>query len=111
MGHRYVDFRSVSDIKKFAKNYLSPAHNPFKAISAECTQKIDEFMTMRNVLAHYSDLAWRSYRHFMRDKYKYKRVPEPGEFLVRSNTSSGEYRWSEYLRAFLQCSIDMKGSC
>jgi len=110
VGHRYLDFRSVADIKRFGKNYLSSAHNPFRAISSQCAEKIDEFMTMRNVLAHYSDFAWRSYHRFMQSKYNYKRVPEPGEFLIRPNTRSHEYRGSEYLRAFLQCSEDMRAA-
>jgi hypothetical protein len=36
VGHRYLDFRSVADIKRFGKNYLSSAHNPFRAISSRC---------------------------------------------------------------------------
>ena len=110
IGHRYLDFRSIADIKKFGKNYLSSAHNPFQAISSQCEEKINEFMTMRNVLAHYSDFAWRSYHRFIQSKYNYMRVPEPGEFLIRLNMRSHEYRWSEYLRAFLQCSDDMKAA-
>ena len=107
-GHRYLDFKTVADIKRFGKNYLSSAYNPFRAISSQCAERIDEFMTMRNVLAHYSDFAWRPYHRFMQSKYNYKRVPEPGEFLARTNTKSHEYRWSEYLTAFLQCSGDMR---
>ena len=110
VGHRYLDFRSVADIKRFGKNYLSSAHNPFRAISSQCAEKTDEFMTMRNVLAHYSDFAWRSYYRFMQSKYNYTRVPEPGEFLTRTNARSHEYRWSEYLRVFLQCSEDMRAA-
>jgi hypothetical protein len=105
-GHRYLDFRGVDDIKSFAKKYLCSSQNPFQAISSTDAKRIDEFLIMRNLLAHYSDLAWRSYDTFMRNRYSYIRVPEPGEFLMGS-TRTGEYRWSEYFRAFGKASDDM----
>jgi hypothetical protein len=105
-GHRYLNFRGVDDIKIFAKRYLHSSHNPFQAISNADAKKIDEFLIMRNLLAHYSDLAWRSYNSFIKNRYRYKRVPEPGEFLMGC-TRKGEYRWSEYFRAFGKASYDM----
>ncbi len=99
IGHRYIDFRNVEEVKSFRKKYLSPAYNPFKVISKSDARKINEFLIMRNLLAHYSDFARRTYNQFMKNKYKYQHIPEPGSFLL-AITPSGEYRWSQYLRTF-----------
>lgn len=106
MGRSYIDFRSVREIKSFGKKYLVDVLNPFSAISKNAAKKIDEFATMRNLLAHYSDAAWRSFRAFMAKRYQYQRVPEPGAFLIRP-VRGDEYRWGVYLRAFLGASSDM----
>jgi hypothetical protein len=106
MGHRYVDFRSVDDVRGFGRKYLVAKHNPFAGLTNPLCKKIDEFLIMRNVLAHYSDYAWRPYQHFLRTRYGYERVLEPGSFLI-AVTAAGEYRWSEYLRAFLEASGKM----
>jgi len=58
-GPRYLDFKSVDDILSFSKKYLIAKLNPFLAIAKPCRTKIDEFLTIRNFLAHYSDYAKR----------------------------------------------------
>ena len=60
-GHRYLDFKGIDDLKSFGKKYLVQKFNPFEAIKKADAQKINEFLIMRNLLAHYSDLALRSY--------------------------------------------------
>lgn len=107
IGHRYLD-KSVGNTKTFAKKYLVSQYNPFQAITSKMEKRIDEFMTMRNLLAHYSHYAWRKYRKMMTEKYSYKRVPEPGAFLITANPRTGAYRWSDYLVSFLQCSEKMR---
>jgi len=104
IGHRYLDFKSVDDVKKFAKDYLSPHYNPFSAIPNDLGKRVDELMTMRNVLTHYSDYSWRSYYRLMTKKYNYSHVPQPGDFLITLNPQTREYKWSEYLGAFFECS-------
>ena len=108
IGHRYLDFKSVEDVKKFAKRNLVTRYNPFKVIPKQIADKIDEFMIMRNLLAHYSGLAWRSYRRMMAKKYHYRRIPEPGAYLVKVDPKTKEYRWSNYLVNFLRCSETMR---
>ena len=105
-GYRYLDFKSIDDLKSFGRKYLVQKLNPFEAIKKTDAQKINEFLTMRNLLAHYCDLAWRSYKTFMKNRYRYTRIPEPREFSIALNRS-GEYRWSEYFRAFGKPSDDM----
>ena len=105
-GYRYVDFRNVEEVKSFGKKYLTPQNNPFSGITKSDAKKINEFLIMRNLLAHYSDYAWRSYYKFMKNKYRYERVPEPGAFLI-TVLPNNEYRWSKYLRTFAKVSDDM----
>jgi hypothetical protein len=104
-GHRFLDFKSVGDVKSFGKRYLVQADNPFAAIPGAVCNLIDEFMTMRNLLAHYSDYGWRSYYGFMKKKYRYVRVPEPGEFLITADRNG--HRWVRYLKNFLEASEKM----
>lgn len=105
-GQRYIDFRNVDDARAFGKKYLVDRFNPFPAIAASDGKRIDEFLVIRNLLAHYSDFARRPYERIMRDVYSYTRIPEPGAFLM-AQTQKHEYRWSVYLRAFLQAATDM----
>lgn len=107
IGPRYLDFKSVNNINSFGKKYLVPAYNPFTAITPKIAEKIDEFMTIRNLLAHYSSYAWRTYRKMMIKK-SYKRIPEPGSFLIAVSPRTGAYRWSDYLINFLECSKKMR---
>ena len=86
-----------------------PSYNPFNAISNRDARRINEFLIMRNFLSHYSDYAKRSYKRFMKSKYSYSRIPEPGDFLI-AFSKSREYRWSVYLRTFLRASDDMMKS-
>jgi len=108
IGHRYMDFKSVADVKKFAKKYLVPKYNPFEHIPSPNAEKIDEFMIFRNFLAHYSGYSKRAYRKMMVKKYSYTRVPEPGAFLIKVNPKTHAYRWSDYLVNFLRCSEKMR---
>lgn len=105
-GPRYLDFKSVDDIINFSKKYLSLTENPFQSITNVSRKKINEFLTIRNFLTHYSDFAKRSYINLMKNTYKYRRAPEPGAFLIAVN-NSGQYRWGEYIINFLQASADM----
>jgi hypothetical protein len=108
IGHRYLDFKSVGDVKKFARRHLVSKYNPFETITPQIADKIDEFMIIRNLLAHYSGHGWRAYRRMMAQKYSYRRVPEPGAFLIKADPKTQEYRWSSYLINFLKCSERMR---
>jgi hypothetical protein len=107
VGHRYLDFRSFGQVKGFARKYLVEELNPFEAITPFIARKMDEFFMMRNYLAHYSSYARRTYYNHMREKYNYKRVPEPGAFLLSKRARSEIHRFSEYLLQFLEASSRM----
>lgn len=109
IGHRYLDFKSVNDVKNFANKFLVKKYNPFVAITKDIEDKIDEFMLMRNLLTHYSSYTWRSYKQMMTKKYFYKKIPEPGAFLIKINRKNKNvYRWGEHIINFIDCSERMR---
>jgi hypothetical protein len=107
IGHRYLDFKSVDDVKNFAKKYLVDKYNPFRLIQPEQCKDINHFFVIRNLLAHYSSSAWRSYRKMMTTQFGFKKVPEPCEFLIACDNKDN-FRWSNYFITFLECSKKMR---
>ena len=43
IGHKYLDFRSVQDIRSFAREYLVPRYDLFKVITRQMAKRIDDF--------------------------------------------------------------------
>ena len=107
-GLGYTDFHSVPEIKKVAKNILTPANNPFKAIPAAVGEVIDEFTRMRNYLAHYSTAARRSLLNSFRRNHKLKNFREPADFLYASSRKSKQMRFGDYVQAFIDASEAMR---
>ena len=107
-GLGYTDFRSVPEIKKVAKNILTAANNPFKAIPVATGEAIDEFTRMRNYLAHYSTAARRSLLNSYRRNHKLKNFREPADFLYASNRRSKQIRFGDYVQAFIDASQVMR---
>jgi hypothetical protein len=110
IGHKFVDFKSVGDIKGFGKKYLSYKYNPFKKINSTIARNIDQFFTIRNYLAHYSSYARQKYKYMMIKNYNLKRICEPGVFLSKINKRTKKYHWVEFIETFLKCSHIMKGA-
>jgi hypothetical protein len=110
LGQRYLDFKSVGDAKTFGRKYLVDKYNPFKAISSNHAKKIDEFMVIRNYLAHYSSSSRRAYRNMMKRNHNYSRVPDAGDFLIKINPRTRLYKWGDYLMTMTDCSKTMRGS-
>ena len=107
IGDRYLDFRSVADIKNFAKKVLCGDNNPFKLIPNSTAKKIDEVYVMRNYLSHYSGKSKRVLRQMYENSYKLKNFREPGDFLLAWD--KGEFRLVPYIKAFLDASEQMRG--
>lgn len=107
-GHRYLDFRSVGDIKTFGKKHLIPTNNPFAAISPKIGETIDDFFVIRNLLSHYSRYAQRRYERRLRKKHTFKRLPQPGDYLLAVDRSTKMMRWTGYLEAFMDASEVMR---
>lgn len=107
IGTRYLDFKSVSDIKSFGTRYLTIKYNPFSGITTAAQNRIDQFFKIRNLLAHYSSFAFRSYRRMMKQDFKFTRIPEPGAFLLSKSPPGGPHRWHEFFQAFRLASSNM----
>ena len=105
-GESYRDFKSVGDLKGFAKKVLPVASNPFGAISSAHAKLIDQVYVIRNYLSHYSFRAGRTLHRLYKDEYNMTRFLEPGQFLV---AYSGKRLWA-YFDAFRGASDDMKAT-
>ncbi len=105
-GHRYFEFGNTDGIRGFAKSYLVPKFNPFGAITRQDRKRIDDFLLMRNFLAHHSDFSKRRYYDLMSKTYGYQRIPKPGAFLM-ATTQSGYRRWISFFLTFLRASESM----
>ncbi|MCK4415328.1 MAG: hypothetical protein KAY32_17475 [Candidatus Eisenbacteria sp.] len=103
-GESFRDFRSFGDLKGFTKRILPQASNPFLAVSAAHTEKIDEVYAIRNYLSHYSSRARRSLHRVYKSKYQMTRFLEPGQFVLAYDARR---LWS-YFGAFEGASRDMK---
>jgi len=106
VGVGYIDFKNVSHLKGFAKKILVPDNNPFKEICQKPTSdKIDEFYTMRNYLAHYSYAAARK----LEGVYKKKGIKfrEPGDYLLSFERKNSKRRINVYINAFVKAANEM----
>jgi hypothetical protein len=110
IGHRYLDFKSVGDVKDFGKKYLVDRWNPFKGISSRHAKRIDEFLAIRNYITHYSSAATRAYRRILTNEFKYRRVIDAGHFLMALVRSSKQHRWGQFLDALLAASDEMRAA-
>lgn len=95
LGTKYLDFKSAGNVKSFGRQYLVRRYNPFEALTPDLIEKIDEILVIRNLLAHDSSRAWRSYRSTMRKRHRFKRIPNPGKYLMTRNPRTGDERWAE----------------
>jgi len=107
IGHRYIDFKSVGEVKKFAKKHLADKFNPFKLIDNDSSKKIDHFFAIRNYLAHYSSYSKRKYKAILTKDYNLRRKCEPGVFLSKVDKKTQLYRWVDFINTFLIVSRSM----
>ena len=100
IGTGYFDFKNCGDLKGLAKNYLVTNLNPFRALSASTSQKVDELFVIRNYLGHYSIRAEKKLANMYRNRYGMQRVSEPGRFLL-ARTRGNRIRFQDFLDAFV----------
>ena len=104
IGHRYLDFKSVGDIKGLAKKLLPDHANPFQLIKSSTAKRIDEAYLMRNYLSHYSSKSKRALRQMYKKSYNLNRFRKPGDFLL----SVEGQRLVRYVKAFWDASKQMR---
>jgi len=101
----YLDFRSVAQLKEFAKKILPDHVNPFRLIRSLTARKIDEMLIIRNYLSHYSRKARRALFAIYKQSYSMQVFREPAHFLLANRAR----RFIEYFRALMDASDQMKG--
>lgn len=100
VGIGYTDFKSVDHLKKISKQMLIPECNPFTTITTSNLKRIDEFFTLRNYLAHYSDSAKRALWNVYRNTYNMGKFIEPGVFLLAIDRQENMPRMGVYINHF-----------
>ena len=98
-GLGYLDFKSTADLQSKAKRILVPQYNPFKAIPKPARAKIDEFLHVRNYIAHQSLAAKRALMADYRNNHTLTRFKKPGDFLWATNPKTKRIRLAEYVIA------------
>lgn len=81
-GTEYKDFRSVGDLKGYAKKVIVDNYNPFNNIDAKDEAKIDQMFNMRNYLSHYSAKSKRALAKLYKNALLKGAHREPGNFLI-----------------------------
>lgn len=99
-GLGYFDCRSMSEVKKIAKNILVSQYNPFQNISKSDADKIDEFCKIRNHLAHYSAVSKRSLLNVYHT-HRLQNFRQPGGFLLSIDRRTNRIRLDSYIKAFI----------
>lgn len=107
IGATYKDFKSFGDLKGFSKKILPDNSNPFLAITASHTKRIDEVYSIRNYLSHYSAASRRVLMSIYRNEYSMSKFLEPGQFVLAYDARR---LWS-YFDAFKGASSDMLAWC
>lgn len=99
-GPGYFDIKDVDDLNTKAKRYLVDAYNPFKSISKIDAIKINELITIRNFVTHYSTKS----RHALHERvyktvHQRKKFNHPGPFLIAKDRKTGRSRMHDYFDA------------
>ena len=108
IGVGYLDFKSVGDLKRRSKRILIPKYNPFAEIPKSNEKKIDEFYTIRNYLAHYSNAARRALLKVYKTNYTLRVFVRPGRFLLASEEKEDVPRMGTYINNFIEAAIAMR---
>jgi hypothetical protein len=103
LGGRYLNWRSIGELKGLAKKVLPDHVNPFGKITSSTGQKIDEAYIIRNYLSHQSTASRRALMQMYEARYNLSRFKEPGAFLLANNN----VRLVEYGKAFIRASVEM----
>lgn len=107
IGIKFSDFAKLDDVRRNAKEFLVGKFNPFRSIRSQERNKIEEFYTLRNYIAHASDYQLRKLRKMYKDRYRLKKYPSPGTFLLNRNAGQKFSRLQNYVNSFLNAAKQM----
>lgn len=106
-GMSYLTFRDASEIKSRARRILVPKCNPFGSIPRRTLNKINEFYTIRNYIAHQSSKARCALEAMYKNRYRMKRFCEPGKFLMAWDKKAKRLRLDGYIGFFFSAATRM----
>jgi hypothetical protein len=104
LSDRYRDFKSVGDIKGFAKKILCEDNNPFALIEDVNVHSIDDLYKIRNFLSHESRMSKRALLKMYQESYHLNNFVRPGHFLLSHNAR----KLVQYIKAFYDASQEMR---
>jgi hypothetical protein len=109
-GLGYFDLKGASDLKSLAKKILIDVNNPFRNISNESRNRIDDFYTIRNYAAHKSNKSKKSVINVYK-KYGQDGFVEVGEFLLgKENDNDKTIRFQDFGGSFWLASFHIMGA-
>ncbi len=103
VGRRYLNWRSIGELKGLAKQVLADHVNPFARITTTTERSIDEAYVIRNYLSHQSRASRRALMQMYETRCDLQRFKEPGAFLL----ANGHRKLAEYGIAFENASQEM----
>ncbi len=110
-GTGYFDIKNVDDLGSKAKRYLVDAHNPFKSIPKVDAIKINELITIRNFVTHYSTKSrFALHEQVYKTAHQRKKFNHPGPFLIAKDRKTGRPRMHVYFDAVQSAAKSMAGA-
>lgn len=106
-GLSYLNLRSVSEMKTWAKRILVPRYNPFGKISSRVDNLVEDFNTIRDCIAHRSASSRRKLDRMYRNRYRLRKCPTPGDFLFTTDRRTHQARFANYMNAFEHATVAM----
>jgi hypothetical protein len=107
-GTGYFDIKNVRDLNDKAKKYLVSSHNPFKSISTSDATKINDLITIRNFVTHYSTKSRHAlYEQVYKNVHRRKKFNHPGPFLIAKDRKTGRARMHTYFDAINSAATSM----
>ncbi len=106
-GLGFFTYQGMAHIRGIAKKNLVSKHNPFSKISRENATRIDEFLKLRNYIAHKSQKSQQSLMKIYKSAYRLKNFQKPGAFLLAHDRQTDQVRFANYIDALNNGALEM----
>lgn len=106
-GLGFFTYQGMGNIRGIAKKNLVSKYNPFPKISQENATRIDEFLKLRNYIAHKSQKSQQSLMKIYKGAYGLKNFQKPGAFLLAFDRQTDQVRFANYIDALNNGALEM----
>ena len=106
-GLGFFTYQGMANIRGVAKKNLVNKYNPFPKISPENATRIDEFLKLRNYIAHKSQKSQQSLMKIYKNAYRLKNFQKPGAFLLAFDRQTDQVRFANYIDALNNGALEM----